>query len=146
MDLIRQIIHAITQVHPTHTLLVHFPVALTSSAFFFVLVAWVRKNETLEKVAFANISLAAISSVVAGIVGYLDNLKFYGGHANNYVAKIVLASILFVLTSTIALVRARKPDLLINRKTRAIYILSYFVAFCLVTVLAFLGGVIIYGM
>jgi len=96
---------------PPHTLFVHFPIALCSSALFFILLAWWRKSDTLEKVAFANISLAAVSTVVAAIVGIRDNAVFYGGQAPNHFAKIILASVLFVVTTVTALVRWRKPDL-----------------------------------
>jgi uncharacterized membrane protein len=146
MELIQRIFHAITQVHPLHTLLVHFPIALTSAAFFFILLAVLRKSDILEKVAFANISLAAVSTIVTGAAGYMDNLKYYNGNATNYKAKIVLAIILFLVTSLIAIIRWRNPELFHNRKTKLIYVLAYFVSFVLVSVLGFLGGVIVYGM
>jgi hypothetical protein len=44
MDIINRIIHAITQVHPTHPMFVHFPIALTGAAFFFILLAWWRNS------------------------------------------------------------------------------------------------------
>ena len=34
MDLINRIIHALTELHPTHPMFVHFPIALTGAAFF----------------------------------------------------------------------------------------------------------------
>ena len=36
MDFINKIIYNLTVVHPLHTLIVHFPVALISSALFFI--------------------------------------------------------------------------------------------------------------
>jgi uncharacterized membrane protein len=145
MGFIQKIIHAMS-VTPLHTLLVHFPVALTAAALFFILVALLRKSDTFEKIAWANISLAAVSTVVAGAMGIVDNLKYYGGHAPNYMTKIILAVILFVLTTVIAIVRLRTPNLFHKKPGKWIYVLGYLVCFLIVSVLGFLGGVIIYGM
>lgn len=146
MDFINRIIHALTEVHPFHTLLVHFPIALTGSAFFFILLAlWLRNNE-IEKVAFANIALASFSTVAAGFSGYMDNLNNYSGDAPNAGLKIVLASILFVVSAATALARWRNPELFhAPLAQKALYISGYVVSFALVTVLGFLGGVILYG-
>ena len=145
MDIIQRIIHALTQVHPPHTLLVHFPIALVSSALFFIILALLWRKDVLEQVAFANISLAAVSTIVAAIAGIRDNNYFYGGEAPNYSAKIILAIILFVITATTALVRWRNPNLFHARSGKVLYVMAYFVSFGLVSVLGFLGGVIIYG-
>ncbi len=69
MAFLKELIHALTQVHPLHPMFVHFPIALTGAAFLFILLAYWRKNPMLEQAAFANISLAALSTVVAGITG-----------------------------------------------------------------------------
>jgi uncharacterized membrane protein len=127
-----------------HTLFVHFPIALTSVALFFILLALWKKSEILELIAFADISLAAVSTIVAGIMGYRDNLVFYNGRAANHVAKIILASFLFLVTSAIALIRWRNPKIF-QSNAKAIYVIAYFVSFALAAVLGFLGGVIIYG-
>ncbi len=55
MDFINRIIHALTELHPTHPMFVHFPIALTGAAFLFILLAYWRKNPSLEQTAFANI-------------------------------------------------------------------------------------------
>ena len=91
MSLILRMIHdLLTQ--PPHTLFVHFPIALTSAALFFILLALWKKSDLLEQIAFANISLAAVSTIVAAIVGIRDNIVFYNSGAPNHVAKIILAS------------------------------------------------------
>jgi len=146
MDLIQRIIHALTEVHPFHTLVVHFPIALTGSALFFILLALVLRKDILEQVAFANISLAAVSTVVAGITGMMDNAEIYGGNAPNSGTKLMLAVILFVVTTVTALVRWRNPALFhAPLPKKALYISAYFISFGLVSVLAFLGGIILYG-
>jgi uncharacterized membrane protein len=144
MEFINRVIHALTQVHPTHPMFVHFPIALTGSAFFFILLAYWRKSTSLEQTAFANIALASVSTIVAGITGYLDNIKNYVGDAPNANTKIVLAIILFILTTGISIVRYRNPDLF-QRSNPFLYIASYGVCFAIALVLAFLGGVILYG-
>ena len=144
MDLINRVIHALTELHPTHPMFVHFPIALTGAAFFFILLAYWRKSASLEQTAFANIALASVSTVVAGITGYLDNLKNYVGEAPNASIKIVLAIVLLFLTAGISLIRYRNPDLF-RRVNPILYMASYGVCFGIALVLAFLGGVILYG-
>ena len=145
MNIILRIFHDITQVHPPHTMFVHFPIALTGAALFFILLALWKWREVLEKVAFANISLAAASSVVAAGFGLRDNAFFYNGLAPNHIAKIILAATLFTLTAATAIVRWRKPGLFFSRSTKGFYLAAYFVSFAIAIVLSFLGGVIIYG-
>jgi uncharacterized membrane protein len=144
MTLIKEIIHALLVVQPPHPLFVHFPIALISSALFFLILALLRKSDLFEKIAFANISLAAVSTIVTGIVGFRDNLVIFHGTAPNHNAKIVIASTLFVLTGAIAILRWRNPNLFHSRY-KTLYILAHFIAFTLVAVQGFLGGIIVYG-
>lgn len=144
MDFINRIINAITQVHPTHPMFVHFPIALTGAAFLFILLAYWRKNASLEQTAFANMVLAAISTVVAGVTGYLDNIKNYVGEAPNADTKIILATVLFFLTTGISIFRFRNPNLF-RTSNPILYIAAYGASFAIALVLAFLGGVILYG-
>ena len=145
MALIQRIIHDLLYVHPIHTLVVHFPIALTGSALFFILLALWRRSATLEQVAFANISLATVSTLVAGLTGILDNARFYGGQAPNHVAKIILGSTLLVVTTLTAVARWRNQDLFRGGARKVFYVAAYFVSFALASVLGFLGGVILYG-
>jgi uncharacterized membrane protein len=144
MAFIQRIINDLLNVHPPHTLLVHFPIALLSAAFFFILLALWRKSDLLEQIAFANMSLGAVSTLVAGIFGERDNIVFYGGQAANHWAKIILAITLFVITTVVSLIRWRNPKLFHSRG-KAIYVSAYAVSFLIVSVLGFLGGVIVYG-
>ncbi|HEU0291845.1 MAG TPA: DUF2231 domain-containing protein [Anaerolineales bacterium] len=145
MDFINQIIHALTEVHPTHPMFVHFPIALTGAAFFFILLAYWRKNASLEQTAFANIVLASVSTIVAGLTGVNDNISNYEGEAPNASVKIVLATLLFMLTAGISVVRYRNPEIF-TRGNGLVYIAAYGLSFFIALVLAFLGGVILYGM
>jgi uncharacterized membrane protein YwaF len=56
----------------------------------------------------------------------------------------VLASLLFFLTAGISIVRYRNPDLF-RKANPILYMASYGVCFGIALVLAFLGGVILYG-
>ena len=143
MTIIQKILHAFTT-QPPHPLFVHFPIALTGAALFFILLALWKKRAVLEQIAFANISLAAVSTIVTPIVGFRDNLVFYNGGAPNYVAKIILASCLLLITATTAIIRWRKPGLFQSRG-KGLYVASYFVSFALAAVLGFLGAIIVYG-
>jgi len=144
MEFINRLIHTLTEVHPTHPMFVHFPIALTGAAFFFILLAYWRNNAALEQTAFANIVLAAVSTVVAGVTGYLDNLKNYVGEAPNANAKIVLAIALFLLTTGLSIARLRNPQMF-QKTNPLLYMASYGLSFAIALVLAFLGGVILYG-
>jgi uncharacterized membrane protein len=144
MEFINRVIHALTEIHPTHPMVVHFPIALTGAAFLLVLLAWWRNNSGLEQAAFANIVLAWLGTIAAGITGVMDNVKNYEGAAPNAGTKIILAIVLFVLTASISIVRFRNPDLF-QRGNRLLYIASYGLSFAIALVLAFLGGVILYG-
>ncbi len=144
MELINRIIHALTELHPTHPMFVHFPIALTGAAFLFVLLAWWRNSAPLEQAAFANIVLAAISTIFAGITGYIDNINNYVGEAPNANAKIALAILLLLLTTGISVVRYRNPAIF-TKGSRALYAASYGMSFAIALVLAFLGGIILYG-
>lgn len=144
MEFINRVIHALTEVHPTHPMVVHFPIALTGAAFLFILLAAWRKSISLEQAAFANIVLASLATIAAGITGVMDNLKNYDGGAPNSMTKITLATLLLVLTAGMSIARYRNPDLF-WKGNRLLYVASYGVSFGLALVLAFLGGVILYG-
>jgi uncharacterized membrane protein len=144
MDFFHRLYVALTQLHPTHPMIVHFPIALTGAAFLFILIAHWKKNSAFEQAAFFNIVLAAISTVAAGITGYMDNIKNYLGEAPNASTKIILATTLLVLTTSVSIVRYRNPEIF-TKGNRALYIATYGISFAIAIVLAFLGGVILYG-
>ena len=87
-----------------------------------------------------------MSTIFAALMGIRDNLVFYNGNSANPVAKIILASTLFLLTLVTALTRWRRPHIFHAKTASVFYILSYFVSFAIAMVLGFLGGVIIYGL
>lgn len=144
MDLINRIINAVTQVHPTHPMFVHFPIALTGAAFLFILLAYWKKSGMFEQGAFLNIVLASFGTVVAGFTGAMDNIRNYDGGAPNAGAKVLLAILLLILTASISIVRYRNPDLF-QKANPFLYAASYGLCFSIALVLAFLGGVILYG-
>ena len=144
MDFINRLIHALTELHPIHPMLVHFPIALTGAAFLFILLAYWRKSSSLEQAAFANIVLAVLGTIAAGVTGIMDNVQNYDGAAPNGGTKMILALTLLVLTSGISIVRYRNPELF-QRANPVLYTAAYGVSFGIALVLAFLGGVILYG-
>lgn len=144
MDFIARVLYNLLEVHPIHTLVVHFPIGLTGAALFFILLSLWRRNAMLEYVAFANITLSSVSTVAAGLTGLMDNAEIYDGQAPNAGAKIVLGIILFIVTASAAFFRWRKPELFHSR-ARALYIGAYMLSFAIASVLGFFGGVILYG-
>ena len=81
---------------------VHFPIGLTGAAWLFILLALWRKNESFEHAAFFTITLAALSTVVAGLTGMRDNLVRFEGGAPLIPQKIFLAAWLLMLTTATA--------------------------------------------
>ncbi len=74
-----RIIDAIVNVHPIHTMLVHFPIALTGVALLFLILALWRRNEAFERAAFFNMALVPLTALLAGLTGYWDHLDRFGG-------------------------------------------------------------------
>jgi len=144
MDLINSIIHAITEVHPFHPMIVHFPIGLTGAALFFILLALWKNKAFFEQAAFANIALATVATFAAGLTGLYDNRVNYLGDAPNDGLKITLATALLILTTVTAIARWKNPDLF--NKSKTLYVAAYFLSFGLALTLAFLGGVILYGL
>lgn len=143
MDFFDRLITALTEVHPIHPMVVHFPIGLTGAALLFILLALWKNKEFFEQAAFANIALATVSTIVAGITGLYDNQINYVGDATNAGLKMTLAIVLFLVTAATTHARWKNPDLF--EKSKALYITAYIVSFALALVLAFLGGVILYG-
>ena len=51
MDFFSRLITALTVTHPLHPMIVHFPIALTGAAAFFILLALWRRSPVLEQAA-----------------------------------------------------------------------------------------------
>jgi uncharacterized membrane protein len=146
VEIVKQIIHALLYVHPWHTLVVHFPIALTSAAFLSILLALWRRSEMFEQFAYYNIVLAALATVVAGLFGLRDHFVRFNGATPYVNFKIFFAVSLLLLTAGIAISRRRNPDLLRNPATRIAYVAAYGGGFLLVSMLGFVGGAIVYGL
>lgn len=144
MELIQRIIHALTELHPVHPMLVHFPIALTGAGALFILLAVWKKNKTLEQAAYANMVLATLGTIAAGLTGMMDNINTYDGTAPNAMWKILLALTLLVITATTSIARWRNPNL-VESRAKLLYVSAYLVSFILAIILAFLGAIILYG-
>jgi uncharacterized membrane protein len=130
--------------HP-HVAVVHFPIALTGAALFFILLALWKRSKLLEQIAFADLALAAPSTIVTAILGIRDNFAYWNGIAPNHNMKIILGSTLFIITTITAIARWMNKDLFYSKSTKALYLAAYFVSFAIAGVLGYLGGVIVYG-
>ena len=125
-------------------MIVHFPIALSGAALLFIIIAMFRKDESFEKIAYGNMVLTVFGTLAAGLTGMYDNMVNYEGTAANSDTKFILAIVMLAVTLITVLMRMRNPEIF-NSRGRAIYIGGYFISFIIVTVLAFLGGVILYG-
>ena len=142
---INQIINAVVNIHPWHSMVVHFPIGLTGAALLFILLARWRRNESLEHAAFFVIALAALSTIVAAVTGVRDNLVRFDGTAPYAAVKIFLGITLFLLTTVMAITRWRKREVLWKPATTVLYLAGFAGSFLLAITLGFLGGVILYG-
>lgn len=145
MESITGLFNTIFDVHPWHVPTVHFPIALTGIGLLFLLVALWQRNESLERAAFYNITLAALSTLAAGLTGYRDYIVRFEGDAPYINLKIFLAITLFVLTAVIAVVRWRQPEVLWRPTTMVLYVAGFAASFTLASILGFIGGIILYG-
>ena len=145
MDIFARIINALTNLHPWHSMTVHFPIGLTGAALLFILLALWRRNESLEHAAFFAIALAAASTLVAGLTGMRDNLVRFEGGAPYIPVKMFLGITLLILTSVTAVSRWRQKEVLWKPATTVLYLAAFFFSFGLASVLGFLGGAILYG-
>ena len=144
-EFIGRLFMAVTELHPVHSMTVHFPIALSGAALFFVLLALWQRSESLEQAAFYNIGLATLSTVVAAITGIMDNLSRYEGDAPLTNVKLFLGLSLFILTLVLTVSRWRQPRLLWQPSSMVLYVLGFAGSFALAATLGFLGGVILYG-
>jgi uncharacterized membrane protein len=145
MEFINRLVYALLVIHPLHSMTVHFPIALTGTSLLLLLLALLRRNEALERAAFYDITLSAISTIVAGLTGYRDYIVRFEGDAPLVNVKVFLAITLLVLTTVIALSRWRNPEILWKPSTVVMYVAGFICSFLLAVTLGFLGGVILYG-
>ena len=143
MDFINRLIYALTELHPIHPMVVHFPIALTGAAALFMLLALWKKDDFFEKAAFANIALAMLGTIAAALTGIYDGQQNYDGAVPNGSVKMILSILLFVITTSLTVLRWKNPNLL--KTTKVLYSSAYFISFALAIVLGFLGGAILYG-
>ena len=145
MDFINRLVTALVDLHPWHSPIVHFPIALSTVGLFFILLALWRRSELYEHFAFLNIVLVAISTAFAGLAGLRDHLVRFEGDTPYVEAKIFLGVSLLLLASVTTLARRRRLELWWNPSTRILYVAAYVGCFLLAAVLGFIGGSILYG-
>ena len=58
--------------HPSHPMVVHFPTALFPTSFLFDLLSWGIAEPVLVKVAFYNIAVGLLGSLLAILTGLVD--------------------------------------------------------------------------
>jgi uncharacterized membrane protein len=137
--------NALVELHPIHSMVVHFPIALSATALLFLVLALWQRSEALEKAAFYNITLSAASTIVAGLTGYRDYLVRFEGEAPLINVKIFLAITLLLLTTGTAVSRWRSSEIAWKPATMVIYLSAFAGSFVLAVTLGFIGGVILYG-
>lgn len=142
-DLIRFI--EVVLAHPMHPRLVHFPVALSYLGVLVVILAWWRRDTFFDRAAFYIMGLLALSTILAGLSGFMDNLTLYAGNAPNTSLKLTLALVLLFIATGAALWRWFQPKLLNSPALAVLYVLAFALCAGLTTLLGALGGIIVWG-
>jgi len=145
MEFISRVIHAVTVLHPMHVMAVHFPIALTTIALLFVVLALIFRSRSLEQAAFYNNALVFVSALAAGASGMQINLANYAGAAPNSNVKFFLAITLTILSLVLLVGRLTNSRILWKPNTMVLYVAGFVLNFALAGTLGFLGGVIVYG-
>jgi uncharacterized membrane protein len=128
-----------------HPRLVHFPVALSYLGVLVVVVAWWRRDLFLDRAAFYLMWLLALSTILAGVSGIIDNQTLYAGNAPNGSLKFILALILLVIALVAGLWRWLQPKILYSPTPATFYVLIFALCAGLTTLLGALGGIIVWG-
>jgi uncharacterized membrane protein len=145
MNFVERVINALINIHPWHSLVVHFPTAFAVVGILCILFALWRKSKLFEKFAFFCMAVTAAGTALAGLAGLRDNWFHFGGAVPYLNVKIFLATSLLLLASVATVARWRKHDLLWNPSTRILYLAAFLGAALLATVLGFVGGSIVFG-
>lgn len=142
-DLIRFI--EVVLFHPNHPRLVHFPIALSYLGVLVVILAWWRRDTFFDRAAFYAMGLLALSTVIAGLSGIIDNLTLYAGNAPNTSLKLALALALLLIATGTAVWRWFQPKILHSPTLAVLYTLAFVLCAGLTTLLGALGGIIVWG-
>ncbi|NIV38917.1 MAG: hypothetical protein GWN58_58715 [Anaerolineae bacterium] len=145
MEFLERVVNAMVNLHPWHSLMVHFPTAFATVGVLCILFALWRNSELFEKFAFFCMAVTSAGTALSGLAGLRDNAIHFDGGAPYLNIKIFLGVSLLLLGTASAVARWRRPDLLWNPSTRILYVAAYVGAFLLATVLGFVGGSIVYG-
>lgn len=144
-EFIGTVAEAVFVTHPMHSMMVHFPIALSAVGLLFVVLALAKGSVALEEAAFYCLVLTAVTGLLAAFTGYRDVLVRFDGEAQYVGAKAFLGATLILLTGGMAFARCRSSRLLWTPSTMVLYVGGFVGSVALTLVLGFLGGVILYG-
>ena len=145
MGILDRILNAVLNIHPWHSLMVHFPTAFATVGLLCILYALWRRSELFEKFAFFCMAVTAAGTALSGVAGLRDNAVHFDGSAPYLNLKIYLGVSLLLLSAASTIARWRRLDLLWNPSARILYVAAFVGVFLLATVLGFVGGSIVYG-
>ena len=75
MELINRIIHALTELHPTHPMFVHFPIALTGAAFLAFSIVGLFQSSTMNT-AMAELARGSVSDSLKERLAAINIISF----------------------------------------------------------------------
>jgi len=126
--------------HPIHPAMTHMPIGLVVGSLFLGTAGWLSNRPSLVRAAYYTLVLAFLFWFPTIVFGLMDWQRYYAGAWIHPIeAKLILASLLFVLLLTGVLLGYRDP----TRIKRLLPI--YLLCFMNVTALGYFGGQLVYG-
>ncbi len=134
--LLRQVGYA----HPLHPTLTHLVIGLVMTAFFFGILGWSLRRNTLAQSARHCIALALFALIPTVLLGYMDWQYLFGGTMLLPIKmKLWLSAALFVFLVTAVGLGRRYPLLSIGT------LVVYCCCFAAVIGIGYFGGELVYG-
>ena len=139
-DIVYRSLAAIGYTHPIHPTEVHMPIGLVVGALVFAVTATVFRRERLAMTPRHCVILAFLWVFPTMLFGFMDWQHFYGG------AWLFPIKVKLTVAPTLALVLL--VSILLARKHGATsfrVLVCYGICFCLVVILGYFGGQLVYG-
>lgn len=130
-----------------HAVFAHFPVALTSTSFLFLMLFLFRGNEALEFSIFALLLVVGVSAPLTFVSGLRDWKKHYQGkRAAIFIKKVWLGRCLLLLLAVALFWRWQVPAVLTDGGLSAgVFLLLHLLMLGCVTLLGHYGGILVFG-
>lgn len=132
--------------HP-HSIVVHFPIALSTVVPFFSILFLLTGSPQFEAASYYILLLSALSTPIGGLSGVFSWTVSYGARrSKNFRRKISLSVVLTLLTVILSVWRTLVPDVLLSKNSFSyvFFLVQLFLA-VVAGALGHIGGMIIFS-